>query len=119
MASAEDNSKILELLKEKELACKIEKEAYQRWVDVITIVRLVMIGGAILLACAALGTIIKPMDYITTQDTITAISCSFVAVIFASLHIALEMDKRHNEAIRVRNEYASLETQCGKTQALA
>jgi hypothetical protein len=118
MASEEENNnRILELLRQKELACKIEKEAYQRWVDMITIIRFVMIGGAILLACAALGTMIKPMDYLTTQDTIIAVSCSFTAVILAALHIVLEMDKFHFETRKIMNEYAALELKCGRAQA--
>jgi len=119
MASQEDNSKILELLKRKELACKIEKEAYQRWADVIMTVRFVMIGGAALLACAALFTIIKPLDYINTQDTIIAISCAFLAVILASLHIVLEMDKFHHKIRRTLHDYTELEMACGKAQALS
>ena len=119
MSSQENNAKILELLKRKELACKIEKEAYQRWVDLILAVRFVMIGGAALLACVALFTIIKPLDYINTKDTIIAISCAFLAVILASLHIVLEMDKFYHKNKRTLNDYAELEIVCGKAQALS
>jgi hypothetical protein len=46
MARDEDNTKILDLLKQKEFVLKIQKEAYVRWVDLITLIRFSMIGGA-------------------------------------------------------------------------
>lgn len=113
MAGERDIDKMIELLKEKELACRIEKEAYQRWVDLITLMRFGMIGGAILLVATALFNILmRPLDYLTTQNTVIAVSCSFTAVLLAGMHIALEMDAMHLESRRLQHEYEVLEIKC-------
>jgi hypothetical protein len=120
MARDEDNTKILDLLKQKEFVLKIQKEAYVRWVDLITLIRFSMIGGAGLLAGAALLIMImRPLEYLSTQNAIIAICCSFLAVILAALHIVLEMDKLHLESRRVLHEYEMLEKRCGTAQALS
>ncbi|OCX50417.1 hypothetical protein BEL04_21785 [Mucilaginibacter sp. PPCGB 2223] len=114
-----DLNKMIELLKQKELACRIEKEAYQRWVDLITLIRFSMIGGAALLIGTALFNILmRPLDYLTTQNTIIAVSCSFLAVLLAGLHIALEMDEIHLESRRLQHEYELLEVKCAGAQNL-
>jgi hypothetical protein len=119
MAGEEDIDKMVELLKEKGLACRIEKEAYQRWVDLITLIRFGMIGGAVLLAGVALVNIlIRPLEYLTTQNTVMAMACSFAAVLLASLHIALQMDTLHQESKRLQHEYEILEKTCAAAQAL-
>ncbi|WP_448701557.1 hypothetical protein ACFGVR_05030 [Mucilaginibacter sp. AW1-3] len=113
MAGEEDFNKMVELLKQKELACRIEKEAYQRWVDLITLIRFGMIGGAGLLIVTALfNVLLRPLDYLTTQNTIIAVACSFTAVLLAALHIALEMDVVHLESRRLQHEYELLEVKC-------
>jgi len=120
MTPQDDNGKILELLKQKELACRIEKEAYQRWVDIITLIRFVMIGGAALLAGAALVNILmRPLDYLTSQNTIIAVACSFAAVILAALHVVLEMDVMHDNSRKLRHEYEVLEQKCSAAQTLS
>jgi len=119
MAAEEDFNKMVELLKQKELACRIEKEAYQRWVDLITLIRFAMIGGAILLVgTAVFNMLMRPLDFLTTQNTIIAISCSFCAVLLAGLHIILEMDTTHLESRRLQHEYELLEVQCAGAQTL-
>lgn len=119
MAGEEDFNKIIELLQEKELACRIEKEAYQRWVDLITLIRFGMIGGAVLLAAIALLNILmRPLAYLTTQNTFVAMVCAFAAVLLASLHIALEMDAKHMESKRLQHEYEILEMKCAAAQTL-
>ena len=119
MASEEDFKKMVELLQQKELACRIEKEAYQRWVDLITLIRFAMIGGAILLVgIAAFNMLMRPLDYLTSQNTIIAVSCSFCAVLLAGLHIALEMEATHLESRRLQREYELLELKCAAAQSL-
>lgn len=119
MAGAEDINKMIELLKQKELACRIEKEAYQRWVDLITLMRFGMIGGATLLVATALFNILmRPLDYLTTQNTIIAVVCSFTAVLLAAMHIALQMDMMHLESRRLQHEYELLEVKCAKALTL-
>ncbi len=120
MARDEDNRKILDMLKQKEFVLKVQREAYVRWVDLITLIRFSMIGGAALLAgTALLIMMMRPLEYLSTQNAVIALVCSFAAVLLAALHVVLEMDKLHNESRRVLHEYQALEKRCGTAQALS
>jgi hypothetical protein len=103
-----DDAEVTRLLPRRELQCRIERRALERWLHPLTLLKWGTVILGTILAAVAGATALVGIWFPGQWEVITAI-CALTASILTGLHTALKCEAHQAECRRLIQVYKSLE----------